>query len=76
MSVLSRLRTNITLYDLAPVIAEGAKRKPGRPRKYGNRLGSADECATTFKEQAQAYFVFLYGKQREVQAGLMKIHSD
>lgn len=67
-NLLSRLRTNITLYDLAPVIAEGTKGKPGRPRKYGKRLGSVDECATTYREKAQAYLVFLYGKQREVQA--------
>jgi len=66
--LLSRLRTNITLYDLAPVIAAGTKGKQGRPRKYGKRLGSADECATTYREKAQAYSVFLYGKQREVQA--------
>ncbi len=66
--LLSRLRTNITLYDLAPVRTEGMKSQRGRPRKYGMRLGSADECATAYKEKAQAYSVFLYGKQREVQA--------
>ncbi len=66
--LLSRLRTNITLYDLAPVRTEGIKSKRGRPRKYGKRLGSADECATANMEKAQTYSVFLYGKQREVQA--------
>ncbi len=66
--LLSRLRVNITLYDLAPVIAADTKAGPGRPRKYGKRLGSTDECAAMIKEQAQAYSVFLYGKQREVQA--------
>ena len=66
--LLSRLRTNITLYDLVPVIAEGTKGKLGRPRKYGMRLGSVDQCAAIFREQAQVFSVFLYGKQRQVQA--------
>jgi len=35
--LLSRMRTNITLYDFAPASKE--KRKVGRPRKYGKRLG-------------------------------------
>ena len=66
--LLSRLRTNITLYDLAPEITDGTKNPRGRRRKYGNRLGSADECATANREKAQTYSVFLYGKQRNVQA--------
>ncbi|MEA3292351.1 MAG: transposase, partial [Pseudomonadota bacterium] len=37
--LLSRLRTNITLYDPAPRVPEGEKSPPGRPRKYGRRLG-------------------------------------
>lgn len=66
--LLSRMRTNITLYDFAPVPAEDGKRKAGRPRKYGDRLGSVDECAAGWKDKAQSYTVFLYGKQREVSA--------
>jgi hypothetical protein len=66
--LLSRLRTNITLYERAPVIAEGEKHPQGRPRKYGMRLGSVDQCASSYREQAKAYSVFLYGKQREVLA--------
>jgi hypothetical protein len=66
--LLSRLRTNITLYDLTPMITDGTKNPRGRRRKYGNRLGSADECATENREKAQTYSVFLYGKQRNVQA--------
>ena len=65
--LLSRLRTNIILYDFAPVIAEG-ERPQGRPRKYGARLGSVDECAARYWGKAKVYTVFLYGKQREVQA--------
>ena len=40
----------------------------GRPKKYGARLGSVDQCAADRREQAQSYFAFLYGKQREVLA--------
>jgi len=66
--LLSRLRTNITLYDPAPMVAAGGKRRPGRPRKYGRRLGSVEQCAAGCRARAQAYSVFLYGKQREVSA--------
>jgi len=66
--LLSRMRTNITLYDFAPVLAEGEKRKAGRSRKYGDRLGSVDDCAARWREKAQVYTAFLYGKQREVLA--------
>ena len=64
--LLSRMRTNITLYDFAPVST--GTLKAGRPRKYGQRLGSVDDCAARLKENAQCYSVFLYGKKREVQA--------
>jgi len=64
--LLSRMRTNITLYGFAPVPT--GKPKAGRPRKYGRRMGSVDDCASKFKENSQAYTVFLYGKNREVQA--------
>jgi len=64
--LLSRMRTNITLYDFAPTSIE--KCKAGRPRKYGNRLGSVDDCAARWKENSQTYTAFLYGKKREVQA--------
>jgi hypothetical protein len=50
------------------VITDGTKNPRGRRRKYGNRLDSADECATANREKAQTYSVFLYGKQRNVQA--------
>ena len=66
--LLSRMRTNITLYDSAPILPKGAKRKQGRPKKYGARLGSVDQCAASRREQAQSYSTFLYGKQRDVLA--------
>jgi hypothetical protein len=65
--LLSRMRTNITLYNFAQIRPDET-RPVGRPPKYGNRLGSVDECASKWKEHAQPYTVFLYGKQREVQA--------
>ena len=65
-NLLSRMRTNITLYDFAT--ASIGTPKAGRPRKYGRRLGSVDDCAASLKENAQSYTVFLYGKKREVQA--------
>jgi len=64
--LLSRMRTNITLYDFASELT--GKRKAGRPLKYGKRLGSVDDCAASMKENAQTYTVFLYGKKREVLA--------
>jgi hypothetical protein len=64
--LLSRMRTNVTLYDFAP--APTRKRKAGRPRKYGERFGSVDDCAALWREKAQTYIAFLYGKRREVLA--------
>ena len=62
----SRMRTNITIYDFAPLTT--GKPKAGRPRKYGERLGSVADCAARLKENARTYTVFLYGRKREVQA--------
>ena len=64
--LLSRMRTNINLYDFAS--APAGKRKAGRPRKYGERFGSVADCAVMWKEKAQTYTVFLYSKKREVSA--------
>ena len=66
--LLSRLRVNITLYDQVQAIPKGQNRRPGRPNKYGVRLGSVDEQAARCREHAQKYSTFLYGKQREVLA--------
>ena len=62
--LLTRLRVNNTLYAL-PLLDEGAK---GRPRKYGNKLGSARDLAAACQAQAKPYTVSLYGKYREVLA--------
>lgn len=67
IDLLSRLRTNIILYDFAPTLPAGKKAPRGRKRKYGSRLGSVDDLAKKYWDMAETYSVFLYGKQRDVQ---------
>ena len=62
--LLSRLRVNAALYAL-PQPAPG---KAGRPRKYGQRLGSAAELAAAMRDKAQSYTLHVYGALREVVA--------
>lgn len=66
--ILSRLRSNSMLFEMLPVDEEGGKRNRGRPRKYGDKLGSASALAKQYLEQITTYSVFLYGKKREVKA--------
>lgn len=61
--LLSRLRSNTVLYDMASRRTTG---KRGRPRKYGNRLGSCADIAARTKTQASSHRVFLYGHYRDV----------
>ena len=61
--LISRLRSNINLYDL-PV--EQQKRRCGRPRKYGKKLGNASSLASRHKRLAKEYCVNLYGRIRTV----------
>ena len=68
IDLLSRLRTNITLYDFAPIIPKGQKPPRGRRKKYGVRLGSVKELAKQYWDKATTYSVLLYGKKRDVQA--------
>lgn len=63
--LLSRLRSNAVLVA-QPEPVKSLQR--GRPRKYGQRLGSASELASTFRASASTHSVDLYGKQREVLA--------
>ncbi len=63
--ILSRLRANITLYDLPP---PHLPHQRGRSRKYGAKLGAVSALAADRREQAEKILVFLYGKQREVLA--------
>ena len=63
--MISRLRSNNNLFNEPPV---PTKRKRGRPRKYGNRLGTPSSLAWKYKEREQEYTVNLYGKARTVRA--------
>ncbi len=63
--LLSRLRSNTVLYTMPP---NGKSKKPGRPQKYGNRLGACAEMAARFISHASCHRVFLYGKYRDVNA--------
>jgi hypothetical protein len=60
--LLSRYRCNASLYDL-PILPK--KKKRGRPKKYGKKLGSVEELAEKLKKKAIKHNVFLYGKQRD-----------
>ena len=63
--LLSRLRSNITLYDLP---TQHPYPRRGRTRKYGAKLGSVTTVAAGLREKAQTVSVFLYGKQRQALA--------
>jgi len=64
--LLSRLRSNNNLFDFpAP---RGEEKKRGKPPKYGALLGKASGLAVTFRDQATALEVDLYGRIREVMA--------
>ena len=63
LHLLSRLRSNIVLYSMAPKPTKG---KRGRSRKHGNRLGTCAEIAARTKILASSHRVFLYGHYREV----------
>ena len=60
--LLSRLRSNITLYALP---ATRLPNQRGRTRKYGCRLGSTTDVAHQVQLKASAVAVFLYGKHRQ-----------
>ncbi len=62
--LLSRLRVNAVLY----AIPERITGRPGRPRKYGNRLGNAAQLAEAMRKQANLYTLHVYGALREVMA--------
>ena len=64
--LLSRLRVNAALY--APPTPTPTPGTPGRPRKYGARVGNAAQLAATLRAEASAYTLNLYGGVREVMA--------
>jgi hypothetical protein len=64
--MISRLRANNNLFDIKPKME--IKRKPGRPRIYGDKLGTPSELAGENRDLAQEYQVNLYGRNRNVLA--------
>lgn len=63
--MLSRLRSNNNLFGLPePATGKGA----GRPRKYGDQLGTTSTLASMNRGQAREYTVNLYGRMRTVLA--------
>jgi hypothetical protein len=62
--LLSRLRANAVLH----AEPESEPRRPGRPRKYGRRLGNAAQLAETMRSKARTYTLHVYGAEREVLA--------
>jgi hypothetical protein len=63
--LLSRLRSNINLFDLP---AAPRPKRRGRPAKYGSHLGNVSELASRYRDQARSYDVNLYGRTRQVMA--------
>jgi hypothetical protein len=64
-NLLSRLRSNQNLFDIP---SQPDKVRPGRPKKYGKKLGNASSLASEFVEHARHYDVNLYGRARTVLA--------
>jgi len=63
--MVSRLRSNKNVFQLP---GPNTKKGPGRPRKYGRKLGNAALLAARFKPLAKQYSVNLYGRIRSVDA--------
>jgi hypothetical protein len=66
LHLLSRLRCNNTLFDLPDAVAR--RKKAGRPRKYGKKMGNAASLANEYYSMAKEYNVNLYGRTRPVMA--------
>jgi len=63
--MISRLRSNNNLFDQPQEIKV---RKQGRPRMYGNQLGTTSSIAVDQRKHAHEYKVNLYGRERIVLA--------
>ena len=63
--IISRLRSNNNVFQLPGI---RLKKGPGRPRKYGKKLGNASSLAAQFMHLASEYTVNLYGRVRTVVA--------
>ena len=62
--LISRLRSNINLFDF-PTKSAGQK---GRPKKYGKKLGNPSLLAGEYRSLAKEYPVNLYGRVRTIMA--------
>jgi hypothetical protein len=63
--MISRLRSNNNVFQLP---GTHVKKGPGRPRKYGKKLGNTSLLAVKFKSLTKEYSVNLYGRVRTVVA--------
>ena len=63
--VLSRLRSNITIFEMPDLYT---RKGPGRPRKYGKKLGKTSSLAEMYKNSVEELRVNLYGRARKVLA--------
>ena len=63
--MISRLRSNNNVFQLPGPLN---KKSPGRPRKYGKKLGNTSSLASRFQSLACEYNVNLYGRNRTVVA--------
>lgn len=63
VDMISRLRSNNNLFELPGL---QLARRPGRPRKYGKKLGNTSSLAIRFRPLAKEYGVNLYGRNRTV----------
>ena len=64
--MISRLRSNNNVFQLQP--GQELKKGPGRPRKYGKKLGDVASLAAEFRSLARETDVNLYGRNRTVLA--------
>ena len=65
LHMISRLRSNNNVFKLP---GSQLKNGPGRPRKYGRKLGDASTLAALFRPLASETTVNLYGRKRSVVA--------
>ena len=63
--MISRLRSNNNVFELPDAYP---KKGPGRPRKYGKKLGNTSSMADRYKHRVQEFSINLYGRVRTVVA--------
>jgi len=63
--MISRLRSNINIFELPDAYSS---KGPGRPRKYGKKLGNTSSLADRYKHRVQELRVNLYSRVRTVVA--------